>query len=157
MAEANVNAMWVRTNWSQDSGGEWHGSYVVLAYGGNPNNLGRITLDGVMKTVFPGDAHAWPNDGAGVYLNTVKNAGKQLVSILVSGWNSETKQQTVTVNGVSATEDSQLIIVTPAIASQAAYYEAGVLCVNQGTNSLTFQASTIPNEDLSAYVIIKTF
>lgn len=64
-------------------------------------------------------------------------------------------QQTVTVSGVSATETAQLITPTPAIASQTAYYEAGIMCTNQGTNSLTFTCQTVPTSNLTVYVVIQ--
>lgn len=68
---------------------------------------------------------------------------------------TQIKQQTVTVSGVSATETAQLITPTPAIASQSAYYEAGIMCTNQGTNSLTFTCQTVPTSNLTVYVVIQ--
>lgn len=64
-------------------------------------------------------------------------------------------QQTVTVSGVSATETAQLITPTPAIASQTAYYEAGIMCTNQAANSLTFTCQTAPTSNLTVYVVIQ--
>lgn len=64
-------------------------------------------------------------------------------------------QQTVTVSGVSATETAQLITPTPAIASQSAYYEAGIMCTGQGANSLTFTCQTVPSSNLTVYVVIQ--
>lgn len=75
------------------------------------------------------------------------------VTLTTSGWSSNT--QTVTVSGVSATETTQLITPTPAIASQSAYYEAGIMCTNQGTNSLTFTCQTVPTRNLTVYVVIQ--
>lgn len=75
------------------------------------------------------------------------------VTLTTSGWSSNT--QTVTVSGVSATETAQLITPTPAIASQSAYYEAGIMCTNQGTNSLTFTCQTVPTSNLTVYVVIQ--
>lgn len=75
------------------------------------------------------------------------------VTLTASGWSSNT--QTVTVSGVSATETAQLITPTPAIASQSAYYEAGIMCTNQGTNSLTFTCQTVPTSNLTVYVVIQ--
>lgn len=77
------------------------------------------------------------------------------VTISASGWNSSSKTQTVTVSGVLADETKQLITPTPAIASQTAYYSAGIRCTNQAANSLTFTAKTIPTADLTVYVTIQ--
>ena len=77
----------------------------------------------------------------------------QTITLYSSAWSSNT--QTVTVSGVSATETAQLITPTPAIASQSAYYEAGIMCTNQGTNSLTFTCQTVPTSNLTVYVVIQ--
>ena len=75
------------------------------------------------------------------------------VTLTVAGWVSNT--QTVTVSGVSATETAQLIQPMPAVASQAAYYAAGILCTNQAANSLTFTCQNVPTEDLTVYVVMQ--
>lgn len=75
------------------------------------------------------------------------------ITLTTSGWSSNT--QTVTVSGVVASETAQLITPTPAIASQSAYYEAGIMCTNQGTNSLTFTCQTVPTSNLTVYVVIQ--
>lgn len=76
-----------------------------------------------------------------------------LVNLRLSRWSSNT--QTVTVSGVSATETAQLITPTPAIASQSAYYEAGIMCTGQAANSLTFTCQTVPTSNLTVYVVIQ--
>ena len=78
------------------------------------------------------------------------------VTLSSSGWDSSALTQTVTVSGVSATETAQLIQPTPALASQTAYYEAGILCTGQAANSLTFTATTAPTVDLTVYVVIQS-
>lgn len=75
------------------------------------------------------------------------------VTLTTSGWSSNT--QIVTVSGVSATETAQLITPTPAIASQSAYYEAGIMCTGQAANSLTFTCQTVPTSNLTVYVVIQ--
>lgn len=75
------------------------------------------------------------------------------VTLTTSGWSSNT--QTVTVSGVSASETAQLITPTPAIASQSAYYEAGIMCTGQAANSLTFTCQTVPTSNLTVYVVIQ--
>ena len=77
------------------------------------------------------------------------------VTLPASNWDSSTKTQTTTVSGVLADETKQLITPTPAIASQTAYYNAGIRCTGQSANSLTFTAKTIPTADLTVYVTIQ--
>ena len=77
------------------------------------------------------------------------------VTLSASGWDSSAKTQTVTVSGVLADETKQLITPTPALASQTAYYNAGIRCTGQSANNLTFTAKTIPTADLTVYVTIQ--
>ena len=78
-----------------------------------------------------------------------------LISLPVSGWNSSSKSQTVTVAGILADESKQLIIPMPTIASQEAYYDASVKCVAQAANSLTFECDTIPTAAIDIYVAVQ--
>ena len=75
------------------------------------------------------------------------------VTLTTSAWASNT--QTVTVSGVLADETAQLIQPMPAIASQSAYYAAGILCTGQAANSLTFTCTETPTENLTVYVVIQ--
>ena len=75
------------------------------------------------------------------------------VTLTTSGWSSNT--QTVTVSGVSADETAQLIMPVPALASQTAYYESGILVTGQAANSLTFTCSTVPSSNLTVYVVMQ--
>lgn len=75
------------------------------------------------------------------------------VTLTTSAWASNT--QTVTVSGVLADETAQLIQPVPAIASQSAYYAAGILCTGQAANSLTFTCATVPTENLTVYVVMQ--
>ena len=77
------------------------------------------------------------------------------VTLSASGWNSSSKTQAVTVSGVLADETAQLITLTPALTSQTAYYEAGILCTRQAANSLTFTCKTVPTANLTVYVVIQ--
>ena len=76
-----------------------------------------------------------------------------LVTLRAAGWSGG--RQTVVVQGVSASEGTQLITPSPAAASQSAYYAAGVRATAQGADSLTFAADTVPTADLSVYVVIQ--
>jgi len=76
------------------------------------------------------------------------------VTLTAAGWTDGV--QTVRVAGVSADEAAQLVQPTPTLASQNAYYEAGILCTSQAADdSLTFTAGTVPAEDLTVYVVIE--
>lgn len=103
---------------------------------------GALTLNGEPTE----DLQAAPKQ----YVDALKPLART-ITLTTSGWSSNT--QTVTVSGVSATETAQLITPTPAIASQSAYYEAGIMCTNQGTNSLTFTCQTVPTSNLTVYVV----
>lgn len=83
-------------------------------------------------------------------------AGKSVsITLSASAWYSTSMTQTVPVSGVSSEEGRQLITPTPSLSSQAAYYEAGILCTGQATDSLTFTCKTVPTEDLTVYVVIQ--
>ena len=77
------------------------------------------------------------------------------VTLSSTGWDSTAKTQTVAVPGVLADETKQLITPVPAMASQSAYYEAGIKCTGQAANSLTFTVDAVPTADLTVYVVIQ--
>lgn len=100
------------------------------------------------------DIHVTTEEKAG--WDAKANAPKSVsVTLAAASWDSTAKTQTVTVTGVSATETAQMITPTPALASQTAYYDAGILCTGQAADSLTFTANTIPTADLTVYVVIQ--
>lgn len=76
------------------------------------------------------------------------------ITLSVAGWDTTTLQQTVSVSGVLADETAQLIQPVPASASRADYEAAGVRCVAQAANSLTFTCTQAPATALSVYVVI---
>ena len=94
------------------------------------------------------------NDELSVNSDIVKPSVAQ-VTLSASAWNSESNTQTIAVSGVSADENAQLIIPTPVISSQTAYYESGILCTGQAVDSLTFTCKSVPAEDLTVYVMIQ--
>lgn len=105
---------------------------------------GALTLNGEPTE----DLQAAPKQ----YVDALKPLART-ITLTAAGWSSNT--QTVTVSGVSATETAQLITPTPAIASQSAYYEAGIMCTGQAANSLTFTCQTVPTSNLTVYVVIQ--
>lgn len=74
------------------------------------------------------------------------------VTLAANAWSSS--QQTVTVNGVKADETKQLIQPVPASASRSAYEAAGVKATAQAANALTFSCDSVPESDLTVYVIV---
>lgn len=120
---------------------KWDGKQDKLTFDATPtaNSTNPVTSSGV-KTE----------------LDKKANAPKSVsVTLAAASWDSTAKTQTVTVTGVSATETAQMITPTPALASQTAYYDAGILCTGQAADSLTFTANTIPTADLTVYVVIQ--
>ncbi len=77
------------------------------------------------------------------------------VTLTAAGWDAGTRTQKAAVPGVLADEARQLIQPVPALSSQSAYYEAGILCTAQAADSLTFTAETVPTADLTVYVVVQ--
>nr|DAE53003.1 MAG TPA: nucleoid-associated protein [Bacteriophage sp.] len=79
------------------------------------------------------------------------------VTLTVAGWNSGTKQQSVTVTGILADTTKQCIYPAPVDTSyDSAWNSCGVLCVAQAANSLTFQCSEVPTSAIDVYVTVIT-
>lgn len=70
------------------------------------------------------------------------------ITLAAADWSSNT--QTVTVNGVTSTS---VVFVAPDPADTTDYVSAGILCTAQGTNSLTFTATTTPSTDIDVVVV----
>ena len=106
----------------------------------------KITASGLLK-----------GNGAGGVSAAVKGTDYAAPSVGVSvtmtasGWNANTKTQTVSVSGVTDTDN---LIITAAPDSYMAYAKAGVRCTAQGAGTLTFACETVPNADVSANVLI---
>lgn len=85
------------------------------------------------------------------------NAAKPVLrtaTLTTSGWSSNS--QTVTVNGVVADTNAQLIYVSPANKGSAtAWGEAGVFCSAQGANSLTFVCDSVPSANITVNISIQ--
>lgn len=79
------------------------------------------------------------------------------VTLTVAGWNSSTKQQSVTVSGILADTTKQCIYPAPVDTSyDSAWNSCGVLCVAQAADSLTFQCSEVPTSAIEVYVTVAT-
>lgn len=78
------------------------------------------------------------------------------ITLTVAEWNSTAKTQSVTVPGVSADATKQEIRVMPVNAAlDSPYIAAGVQCVAQAANSLTFACETVPTEAIEVYVVMQ--
>ena len=138
------------------------GNSCVMSINGRDNTVqfyGSTPTVGTIYRVFVPNgnmsmAFIITTNGDGSSTSSDKPISKS-VTLSASGWASTAKTQTVTVSGVLADETKQLITPTPAIASQEAYYNAGIRCTGQSANSLTFTAKTIPTADLTVYVTIQ--
>lgn len=73
-------------------------------------------------------------------------------TLTVNGWDISTKQQVVTVSGVT---DSNNVLVSPVSDTSSNYDDytsAGIRAIAQGTNTITFQCMTIPDNAIMVCV-----
>lgn len=78
------------------------------------------------------------------------------VTLTTLGWNSSTKQQTVTVSGILADGTKQRVICSPVDESyDSAWNSCYVQCVGHEADSLTFQCDEIPTAAIEVYVSIQ--
>ena len=140
----------IMASFGQDFGIRFDGASNSIAIGqGGP--AFSVSANNVVEVYFePTTANGVANKA---YVDSKSPLPPVPVTLTTSGWSSNT--QTVTVSGVVASETAQLITPTPAIASQSAYYEAGIMCTGQAANSLTFTCQTVPTSNLTVYVVIQ--
>lgn len=116
---------------------------------GGADNSGWLSW-GVVKL---GTNGVWSSKPEVYKVPTLPHSRK--VTLSASGWNSSTKQQTVTCSGVLSDATQQLLIPTPVnTAAGNPYDEASIQMVAQGANSVTFYADTVPTESIDVYVTI---
>lgn len=124
---------------------------------GNANgNYEMMSADGTIPEARLADTTS-ATAGQALVLNSQGNAEwKDVVStpataptLLAANWSSN--QQTVNVTGVTATN---MVIVAPYPTDAEDYAAAGVLCVAQGSGTLTFSCTTTPVNDLQVNVVI---
>lgn len=78
------------------------------------------------------------------------------VTLPVTGWNSSTKQQSVTVTGVLADGTKQRVICSPVDESYDSVWNVCyVQCVGHGADSLTFQCDEIPTAAIEVFVSVQ--
>lgn len=74
------------------------------------------------------------------------------ITLTSEGWSDNV--QTVSVPSVLADETKQLIQPVAASVSKEEYENCGVQCIGQDTGSVTFSCLTVPESDLTVYVVI---
>lgn len=118
-----------------------------------------LVLDSNLNAVWT-DVDSLPNQtgNAGKFLKTdgtnatwenITTSPATAPTLVAANWSSNT--QTITVQGVTATNT---IIVSPIPTDAEDYAAAGVLCVAQGSGTLTFSCTTTPVNDLQVNVVI---
>ena len=165
LTQSQADARYIPQNLSSDGEIYWQrsGDDVLIIVGMTATGLFKISA-GTASLEFDGNGEQinvsnplnYKNVANKGYVDNAVNgkvAKYRTVTLTAAGWSNN--QQTVTVNGVSATEIAQLIQPMPAVASQQAYMAAGIYCSGQAANSLTFTCSTVPTQDITVYVTIQ--
>ena len=128
------------------------GNLAALDATGNLADSGKKTTDfdasgaasGAVSTHnAAGDAHST------LFAAKQDKAATAEITLAAASWSS--LSQTVSVSGVTA---SNIVIISPASASQDAYSSAEVKCTAQGAGALTFVCGTAPTADLTVEVVI---
>lgn len=114
--------------------------YILLA---NSTNYSKDTLFRWNGSAYE-ELSASQGGGGSTYTTAT-------VNLTTGGWVSD--NQTVTVQGVTA---SNVVIVSPnsSRTDANAYARYGIMCTAQGANSLTFSASSTPQEAIAVNVLI---
>ena len=98
----------------------------------------------------------WQQNNQKVATASMAKPSTKKVTLTTAGWNSSTKQQSVTVDGVVADTTQQEISPIPVDTSyDSAWKACGIECVAQAANSLTFQCATVPTTDIEVYVVVQ--
>ena len=75
------------------------------------------------------------------------------VKLTASGWSNNI--QTVTVQGVAASEGNQVIIAAPESGYAPQYYDSGILMSAQAANTILFTCDSAPDDDLYVYISVQ--
>jgi len=112
---------------------------------GHGSNSEANTLKFRNNTLVEADGKI-PNDRI---KETFNNMTLQLT---IDSWNSESKQSTLTVTGMT---NASLVWVSPAPVSIADYSDNSIRAISQGTNFLVFECDVIPTTAISVNIIFK--
>ena len=121
-----------------------------------PDNLPTGVTIWVYRVYSQNDgATVWQQKNQMLATSNMTKPTTRKVTLTASGWNSSTKQQTVTCSGVLSDATKQLLIPTPVnTAAGNPYDEASIQMVAQGANSVTFYADKVPTVGIDVYVTI---
>ena len=130
-------------------------SYWYLATKGVKNVVATAPSDGQTKVTI---TFTDGSDYAFTYNNQVLAPGStytQLqVTLTTAGWNSSTKQQTVTATGVTSTGAVFISPATSPLTNYNAYNNASCVPIAQSANSLTFVCDVIPTQNITVNVYL---
>lgn len=113
---------------------------------------GKIT-EYVAQNGGVGGVVDWENINGRPDLSGVSSMKVAQIVLLAGAWGSD-NTQTVDVTGILADENQQLIIPVPKSESKSAYTSAGIECISQAADSLTFQCASVPAEDIRVNVFV---
>jgi len=89
------------------------------------------------------------------FVSSSKQVSWQNITLTTSGWSSSTKQQTVTVSGITVSGDGLVEPFPKAGDSQTLWQDNGVRALPlTADNKLTFQCDSIPSAAISVVVKI---
>lgn len=112
-----------------------------------------VTYNGNMYVDMNVGTESSPNNKR-MQINGMYNPTIQTITLPSSSWDT-TLQQTVAVTGVSADQTAQIITISPDISYYVEYLDAGVQCIGQAENSLTFSVEEIPSSDFIVYIAVQ--
>lgn len=120
----------------------------------NISQSGKAGKDGL--TPFVGENGNWflGETDTGVAAKAQGNTKIVEVTLLANDW-SDSLEQTISCEGISANEANQMVTLLPALANKAVYSSCRVTCTAFAANSLTFMAESLPEEDILVYVAME--
>ena len=131
------------------------GMPVTVQYDGTQWRVGFTRADAsTLYGTLPGAKGGTGGTTAGAALANLGAEAKHktvAASLLVAGWGSTNKTQTINVTGVTA---SNTVFVAPDSASQEVWGKAGIVCTAQAAGSLTFACKSVPTAAVTANIVI---
>lgn len=124
--------------------------YQISLRDGNSKSISSVTsymiCDESVARMSVNDASSQPG-GESVLIKSVPTK----IVLTASGWNNN--EQTVSMQGIIADDESQFVNITPVTSNAEEYLTSNITCVSQSTNSLTFKClQQTPLNDLTVFV-----